>query len=210
MRARTRTWRIGGILLGVSGLLTLLGPQFPPGGPFLRVLIDLAWAAGVLVFAFGLSRTSSVVARRPLGLSALVVVAVLPVAVNAGMNALPTVSTSEQQTYIAVSIGVTYTAVAVSIAAGLIASVQIARLGAVPPKWRWAPMWALIVSVGAATLVQVLWTVLDGLGAAQEVMVLGGLVGTVGSLAPTLGLGIVALLAAADQRPDSVEVYRSA
>lgn len=209
MGRRGITWRVGGILLGVCGLLGLGGAQMLGASLVTQTLIDVLWASGILVFAIGLSRAGSVVARRPLGLAALIVVALLPLVVNLSYTLAPmqVVASDPSTAYAAYAFSLS--ASAVSIAAGIVAATQIARLGAVPARWRWAPMWALAISVGCALLVQAGWTVLGAAGADQGVLVAVGAVGWIGSLAPTLGLGVVALLAAATERPQSVEVFRS-
>lgn len=207
MRARTRTWRTGGILLGVAGVLTLLAGQHALNGFALRVVIDIVWAIGVLAFAVGFSRDASVVGRRPLGMTALIVVAVTPLVSDAVVMALPEVRSPDDPAVVATSV-VSWGGTIVSLAAGLVAAVQIARLGTVPRRWRWMPMWALGVSVGAAALQYATMALLFGAAAGQDVLVAANMIGVLSLLAPTLGLGVVALVAAASERPDSVDVYR--
>ncbi|KTS55851.1 hypothetical protein NS206_14545 [Microbacterium testaceum] len=207
MRARTRTWWTGGILLGVAGVLTLLAGQHALNGFALRVVIDIVWAIGVLAFAVGFSRDASVVGRRPLGMTALIVVAVTPLVSDAVVMALPEVRSPDDPAVVATSV-VSWGGTIVSLAAGLVAAVQIARLGTVPRRWRWMPMWALCVSVGAAALQYATVALLFGAGAGQDVLVAANMIGVLSLLAPTLGLGVVALVAAASERPDSVDVYR--
>lgn len=207
MRARTRTWRTGGILLGVAGVLTLLAGQHALNGFALRVVIDIVWAIGVLAFAVGFSRDASVVGRRPLGMTALIVVAVTPLVSDAVVMALPEVRSPDDPAVVATSV-VSWGGTIVSLAAGLVAAVQIARLGTVPRRWRWMPMWALCVSVGAAALQYATVALLFGAGAGQDVLVAANMIGVLSLLAPTLGLGVVALVAAASERPDSIDVYR--
>ncbi|BAJ73409.1 hypothetical protein MTES_0445 [Microbacterium testaceum StLB037] len=209
MRARTRTWRTGGILLGVAGVLTLLAGQYMVNAFALRLVIDLVWAAGVVVFAVGFSRDASVVARRPLGMTALVIAAATPLVSDGVMTALPDAFSADDPVIAAISV-VSWGGWIVSAAAGLVAAVQIARLGAVPPRWRWMPMWALCLTVGAAAVQYITVSVLFGAGAGQDVLVVANMIGVVSALAPTLGLGVVALVAAASERPDSVDIYRSA
>ncbi|KTS03105.1 hypothetical protein [Microbacterium testaceum] len=207
MRARTRTWRTGGILLGVAGVLTLLAGQHALNGFALRVVIDIVWAIGVLAFAVGFSRDASVVGRRPLGMTSLIVVAVTPLVSDAVVMALPEVRSPDDPAVVATSV-VSWGGTIVSLAAGLVAAVQIARLGTVPRRWRWMPMWALCVSVGAAALQYATVALLFGAGAGQDVLVAANMIGVLSLLAPTLGLGVLALVAAASERPDSVDVYR--
>src|SRR3546814_7432365 len=51
-----------------------------PGAAVASVATDVVYAAAVILLAIGLTREGSVVARRPLGLSALVAVALWPLA----------------------------------------------------------------------------------------------------------------------------------
>jgi hypothetical protein len=210
MGRRSVTWRVGGILLGVCGLLGLGGPRIVGAAAVQQVLIDGVWALGVLVFAIGFSRAGSVVARRPLGVSALVVLALAPLVVNLAYAFAPVLVIATQPSTAWTAFAVGLTASAVSVAAGAVATTQIARLGAVPARWRWAPMWALGISVGSAVLVQGVWVALGAAGADRGLIAAAGAIGWVGALAPTLGLGVVALIAASTDRTDSVEVFRSA
>jgi len=190
-------------------VLTLLAGQYMVNAFVLRLVIDLVWAAGVVVFAVGFSRDASVVARRPLGMTALVIAAVTPLVSDGVAIALPDALSADDPTITAISV-VSWAGWIVSLAAGLVAAVQIARLGAVPRRWRWMPMWALCLTVGAAALQYITVSVLFGAGAGQDVLVVANMIGVVAALAPTLGLGVVALIAAASERPDSIDVYRSA
>lgn len=209
MRARTRTWRIGGILLAVSGVLTLLAGQYMMNPFAARAAIDIAWAAGVMVFTVGFSRSASVVARRPLGMISLAVVAFAPLVAGVVVGLLPEVRAADDPTVVVIS-GISVAESLLVIAAGLVATVQIARLDVVPRRWRRMPLWALCVSVGAAAVQYVLVSLLFSSGAGQDVLVPTTLIGLVSVLAPTLGLGVLALIAAASERPDSVDVYRPA
>lgn len=209
MGKRSVTWRVGGILLGVCGVFGVGGGRMVGSPVVTQILIDVLWALGILVFAFGFGRVGSVVARRPLGLTALTVLALAPLVVNLSYTLAPVQVVSSEPSTVWLAFAVSWTGSAVSIAAGLIAATQIARLGAVPARWRWAPMWALGISVGGAVLVQVAWVALGAAGADQGVILAVGTIGWVSALAPTLGLGVVALLAAATDRAPGVEVFRS-
>jgi len=207
MRARTRTWRVGGILLAVAGVLTLVGGQYVLDPFAMRITVDLFWATGIAVLAWGLSRDASVVARRPLGMTALAVVALTPLVVDTILLVLPDPVSASDPSVAAVS-GLVWTGTFVSTAAAFVAAAQIARLGAVPRRWRWTPMWALGLSLGAAVLQYAVVALLVQTGAGQDALVPTTLLGVVAALVPTLGLGIAALLAAAGERPESVDVYR--
>ncbi|MCT2086392.1 hypothetical protein M3D75_09740 [Microbacterium enclense] len=209
MGKRRTTWRVGGILLAVCGIVRLGAAQMAGSAMATQTLIDVLWGLGILVFAIGLRPEGSVVARRPLGLTALIVVALAPLVVNISYVLAPVQVVSSEPSTAWMAFAVSWTGSAVSIAAGVIAAMQIARLGAVPAQWRWAPLWALAISVGSAVLVQIVWVALGAAGADQSVLVAAGMIGWIGPLAPTLGLGIVALIAAATDRPQSVEIFRS-
>ncbi|MEO2131491.1 MAG: hypothetical protein ABGX78_09710 [Microbacterium sp.] len=75
MRRRNLTWTIGGSALILSGVLVMmreiaLGSSLTPA---LAVIAELTWSVGVTVFAVGRTRYESVVARRPLGLVAILI-----------------------------------------------------------------------------------------------------------------------------------------
>ncbi|MEV8271893.1 hypothetical protein [Microbacterium sp. NPDC077184] len=216
MRQRRRTFMIGGTGLVLCGMLGMLQFSVPGLGPVIGILVDVVFAAAVLLFAIGLSRAASVVARRPLGVAALAVVALLPLLVRAIQPILPTMDAAtfdagldayrEAETILT---AVFFVNLLVSLAAALLASLQIARAAVVPAPWRWAPLWALIVSVVAAVVPQILFAAAGSSGA-QAFAEVALLLGAVGFLARTLGLGILALVLAARLRSDSVDVYRSA
>lgn len=178
---------------GVVGLVSPLSLG-ATGAVFAGILTDAVYAVGVLVFAFGLTRRASVVDRGPLGVTALVVVALVPlsfgIAVSADAARAPALASGE---------------LVIGAAAATIGVVRIARAGVVPYPWRWAPLWALgAYAVGAVVPQLILVVVGTGVPAVIEA---GLLVGTLGWLCATLGLGVCAFLAAAGVRPDAVEVY---
>lgn len=191
MRLVRLTWRIGGVglvLSGVTGMLLYLRLDI---GAVLVVILDGVFAAAVMVFAIGLSKEASVVARRPLGVTALIVVALWPLAVRIVAPFLPRMDSA---TYAAgleayraaedILTAFSLVNLVVLYAAALIGSIQIARAGAVPTLWRWAPLWAVIVSV--AVLV---FRLLSPVAATAGAPILSAL----DLIARTLGLGIVAL-----------------
>jgi hypothetical protein len=200
MRGRRLIWTIGGgglITCGVAGILlsATLGSSLTD---VLAFSVDLLWAAAVLVFTVGTSSQDSVVARRPLGLITLALVAVSPLALRVvGLFQNPADPTPLVPWEVA-----TFAPLALS----LVAVVQIGRAGVVPRQWRWAPAVALGVSVASVALSQVL--MMDQATAAQLVGLASAL-GMIGFLSRTLGLGILALVAVASERPVSVPVYSS-
>ncbi|ANG84126.1 hypothetical protein [Microbacterium aurantiacum] len=216
MRQRRRTFMIGGMGLVLCGVLGMLQYAAPGLGPVVGILVDLVFAAAVLLFAIGSSRAASVVARRPLGVAALTVVAVWPLAIRAVQPLLPIMDAATFDAGLdayrgaeTILTAVFFTNLLVSLVAGLLASVQIARAAVVPAPWNWAPLWAFAVSVVAAVIPQLLFAAAGSSGA-QALAEAAILLGAIGFLARTLGLGILALVLAARFRSDSVDVYRSA
>nr|WP_315267771.1 hypothetical protein [Microbacterium lemovicicum] len=208
MRQGTRTWTIAGtglILCGVVGMMrfTLYGGS---GLAVLTAIADVVWAVAVLLIAIGLSREASVVARRPLGLIALVIVALWPLAATSLGVALSQTDPSGAGAGWQL---LTHASLLVPAAAGLIGGVQIARAGVVPAPWRWAPLWVLAAQAAAWALPQILFV---ALGPDDVPAVAGAFaaIGTLPFLAATVGLGVLALVLAARQRPASVDVFRSA
>ena len=200
MRGRRLTWTIGGVGLigaGVAGMLQSATPGTPLTDT-LALLVDILWAASVLVFAIGSSSHDSVTARRPLGTIALILLALWSPAMRViGLFQDPTNPTPIVPWEVTIL---------VPLALSLVAVVQIARAGVVPRRWRWMPAIALGVQVASVALGQLL--MMDPATAMQTVGLASAL-GMIGFLAGTLGLGIVALLAVASERPASVPVFSS-
>ena len=176
-----------------------------PGGGVLTLVADLLWAAAVLVFAMGASRDASVVARKPLGLAAMAIVALWPlIHTVVGLIAPGPQTLSEANDWLFWW----YLSLVLPVIAGLIAAVQIGRAGTVPRPWNWAPLWVLAGQV-------VLWVVpqVVGIAAPEALLQAPGLLaatGTLGFLAGTLGLGILAVVVAARAPAGTVEIFRSA
>lgn len=200
MRGRRLTWTIGGVGLigaGVAGMLqsATLGSSLTD---VLATTVDILWAASVLVFAIGSASHDSVTARRPLGTIALILLALWSPAMRVvGLFQDPTNPTPIVPWEVTIL---------VPLALSLVAVVQIARAGVVPRRWRWMPAIALGVQVASVALGQLL--MMDRATAMQTVGLASAL-GMIGFLAGTLGLGIVALLAVASERPASVPVFSS-
>ncbi|KAA9111402.1 hypothetical protein [Microbacterium rhizomatis] len=216
MRPVTLTWTIGGTGLVLCGVLGMLQYSLFGAGPVAGIVQDLVFAATVLLFALGLSKEASVVARRPLGVTALAVVALWPLVVLLANPLLPTMDAATfdagLDAYRAAESILTaafYVDILVSIAAALVAAVQIARAGVVPRPWRWAPLWAVIASVAAGVLPQLLFA-FTGPGDTQQLANAAMVIGALGLLVRTLGLGVLALVLAARVPHRTVEVFRSA
>jgi hypothetical protein len=144
-------WIIGGSLLIAFAVLTLAANSMAPiiHLPGWGIGLDVLWAAALLVFALGIRRAGSIVARQPLGVVALVLAAVLPFVSMAFWWVIPPDGMDQPVT---LAIGQTF--IAVSFAALLVATVVIARAGAVPHRVRWVPLIVLLVAAGVQVLAQ--------------------------------------------------------
>lgn len=206
---------IGGIGLVLCGVIGMLQYSVFGIAQVTGILLDAVFAASVLLLAIGLSPQSSVVARRPLGVAALAIVALWPLLVRAVAPLLPTMDAATFEAGLdayryaeSVLTAAFYVNLLVSVAAALLASVQIVRAKAVPVPWNWAPLWALVTWSVAAVVQQFLYTASasSGLqGYAEAAFLLGALP----FLAQTIGLGVVALVLSARVRSDTVNIYRS-
>jgi hypothetical protein len=214
MREQRLTWTIGGIGLVLCGVIGMLQYSVVSLAQASGLLVDVVFAGSVLLFAIGLSRAASVVRRRRLGVGALVVVAVWPLAMRAVEPFLPTMDAATFEAgldaYRAAESAlstVSYVNLLVSIVASVLACVQIARAGVVPMPWNWAPTWALIASVAAGVVPAFLFASASP-GGTQGYAEVAVLIAVLGFLARTLGLGIVALVLSARVRSEGVDVYR--
>ncbi len=200
---------IGGVGLIACGVLGMLRTSLPGGfGPFsawnmMVIVTGVIYAAAVLLFAIGTSAHGSVVARRPLGVVTMAIVAVWPL-VDTAANL---VFSQDESTFGAWTT-YAYVALVVQTGAALVAATQIGRAGVVPAPWCWAPLVILGFQAFAWAVPQIVFVSL-GSDAIANLADLYVLMSTLAGLAGTLGLGILALVLAAQQRPESVEVYRS-
>jgi hypothetical protein len=205
MRSIRTTWTAGGALLVLCGVLVLTAPgALGAAGMGVAIAGDVLYAAAVLVFAIGLSREASVVARRPLGLVAMVVVALWPFAARTLWAVLGAGPVPPDDARLSILFGVD---TVVSLGAALVAAVRIGRTGTVPRPWRWAPVWALGVTVVTAVIPQL--AAVGAPSAGQQLVPLFSVMGVLGLAVRTIGLGILALVLSAQLRPSSVEVLRS-
>lgn len=193
----------GLIFCGVFGMLqaNLLGIT---GTEVIRVVTDLIFAAAILLFAFGLSREASVVGRTPLGVTAMVVVALWPLIKFVVTQSLDSHAPSNDTAWMIYG----YASLLVPAGAGLVAAAQIARTDNVPAPWKWAPLWVLGVYALTRAVPEILFVTIrpEGIQAFADLL---AMLGALASLAGTLGLGILAIALAVRERPGSVEVYRS-
>lgn len=154
-RSRRRTWITGGVLFVASALLELAPPELAFGMSF--GLSTVLFAVGAGVFAIGLGRPGSVTARRPLGTSAVIALAVwqlLSGPLFTAVSAMLLAGSSPMDmsgfgrdlglvTMLTTSMDV------ITLALTIVATVQIARIAVVPRPFNRAPLWALIAVVFA-------------------------------------------------------------
>lgn len=199
---RTWTWAGAGLIVcGLSGMMQNSLPAMP-GTDLLQAFSTVIYAASILLFAFGFSISASVVGREPVGMIAMVVVAIWPLVDFIISRTLPLEPVAGSSGWS----GLEVLSLLIPAAASLVAAVQIGRGRTAPWPWRWAPLWAFAFFALTWAVPQVILVTErpeDIQGFAGLFLMLGGM----GSLAGTLGLGILAIVLAARQRPSSIEIY---
>lgn len=187
----------GGLLIGSVVLPAGLGPGAIVGGELVMWLTRALFAAAMVVFAFGLRGEGSLVARRPVGVIALLVLAFAPplidVIVQQGANALLDGSGSFPQESVGLLQMLASVQAAVWAAAALVAAIEIARARVLPDPWRWAPTWGLAVVVGVYAISQIMGVAAGPVDTASlaSIFAIGGF--TAGILVP-VGLGILVMM----------------
>lgn len=198
VRRPVAAWVWGGGLLVLAAVLPAIGSgggMFGAPQTILAWVQKLAFAASMAVFAFGLRGRGSVVARRPSGVIALLLVGVaLPLldALTSWVFVVDPDAPGSIPDWIGTAQIVTYAGLALWGAAALVATAQIARVDAVPYPWRWAPLAALGVLAVVFLALQVIGTTTAGDGDSGAAAALVGTWGAVTELVP-LALGILAL-----------------
>ncbi|NLP84058.1 hypothetical protein HF576_09365 [Microbacterium sp. CFH 90308] len=197
-------WIIGGSLLIAVGLLPMALQAASVFVPGLDLFGDALWAAALTLFAFGVRGAGSVVARRPLGVTALLLAGFLPLAGTLAWQFVPAGSVTP-----GAAIPITQIQLVLMLAALLTATVQIGRAPVVPPGLRWLPLIAVIVVATAFAGAQIIAMQVPTLG--QQVL---SLFVAVTTLVPALALfavGIAAIVAGVQQPPradpTTVQIY---
>lgn len=200
-----RTWLTGGGGLVACGVIEVLRSSLlgTSGSAVLGVVGDLVFAAAVLLLAVGLSHRASVVARKPVGVVAMSVVALWPL-ISRMLE--PLVMQGLQRATDWNIYG--YLALIVPASAALVAAVEIGRAAVLPSPWHWAPLWVLAFQA-IVWVVPQLTIVAIGPGEVQLYANLFALLGTASFLAGTIGLGVLVLVLATRPHAGSVEVFRS-
>lgn len=193
MGKRQLTWMISGIGLIICGAAAAVRGAFPGLFPsFTLTLVGVgAFAVSLILIGVGLSRDSSVVGRRPLGVVAMLVLAVWPV-FSLFLVPLPAAAPPPGDPLLLVY-GIT--SLLVPLAASAVAALEIARARVVPSPWRWAPSWALAAVVAVNVLAQGLMLV----AGPERVQHFAGLIialETMAFSAAVVGLGVLAIVLA--------------
>lgn len=161
-----------------------------------------AFSAALLVFAFGIRRAGSVTHRRPLGTTAITVLALWTLLSPLLSELLYTPGPDSPALF-----AYGYADALIQALASLIAVAQIGRIGVIPHPWRWAPAWVLAATAVPTLLTQtfVFGDAFRDPGLLSAVVALQGLVHVGG----TILLGVLALvLAERMRRPRTVPVFR--
>ena len=132
-----RAWIVGGVLLIAATVFEVIFWPVAWQIPGYAFVGSLLYAASLLFFAFGIRGSGSVTARRPLGTGALTFLAAWAIVGDVLWSVVPVDLDRGLQLVIGTAGPLLEGAVA------LVAVVQIARAGAVPRPWNWAPTWAL-------------------------------------------------------------------
>lgn len=151
------TWVCGGAALIAAAMLRiaqyrLAGLISVDGLPTIASIGDIVMALGLLVLAVGFRREDSVVGRRPLGVAAVCVFAVLPVLTTLVNSAQPGI---DDAGYNLEAMRAAERAGALTFLANIILGLMSATLSAaavagartVPSPWNWTPFWALALFV---------------------------------------------------------------
>jgi hypothetical protein len=200
------TWFIGGALLLATVIVGVVQPaisQIVFGGSIRTVLFSVA----LLFFAWGIHRSGSVTARRPLGTTALTALAAW-LLLGSVFEGVIAESFSNDPAPGALQV-FSYLDSFVRFALAFVAVMQIARAGVVPAPWNWAPAWV----VGAASASWLVMAIV-AVGASQDYVIFTMLLLSVDGLVRVGGtvlLGVLAIvLADRARRPKTVTAARVA
>lgn len=210
--APMRAWVWGGALLVASVVLqmstwTMLQFGGPTASGVVAWVAQAVFAAALLLFAFGWLGRGSVVARRPLGIAAIVVLAVFPLAeqllwalvlgiLAVAEDALPALGTA---------------VLAAQLIVAIVAVAEIARAGVVPRPWNGAPALGLTLVAGVSALTQMVGVTAAPTGPTGWFGLLIALQQLVGVVVPVL-LGVLAIVLGLRPAPspaprEPVQVY---
>jgi hypothetical protein len=197
VRDARRVWIIGGSLLVAHAAIVLILGAYPIPVTGAAIVLDVIWAAALILFAFGFRRAGSVVARQPLGIVALLVAGLQPLFAAAAWRIVPTaVDSFDAQLNLMLGQGLAV----VMLVALVTAAVVIGRAGGVPHGIRWVPLIVVAVGVGAEVLTQAV--IASSVGNVVRLDITALIFGT--HILQELGvllLGILAIVFAPRERP---------
>jgi hypothetical protein len=182
VRVHRPTWLWAGALLAGSVVPSLLG-GVAAGQLWAALARDILFFAAMLLFALG---RDSVTARRPLGTIALIVFGAFQLAFDVLWLFVAPGGPEG-------SLGRVFFPVLVAwpyayLAAGILATVQIARAGVLLGRWRWVPLAALCVAVGWQIVLMAALSLEPA--SVQLVVALTGL----GNIVACVGAGVAAIV----------------
>lgn len=179
-RARRRTWVIGGALLVLSGVVSLVA-RGPLGWMYSGK--DWLWGIGALVLVIGLGRAGSITRRRPFAtiVTILQIAVASPAASSYLSTRLPDLPPSTNAAEDAWS-ALFFPYYVLVFVLTVTAAIAIGIAGAAPKPWSWAPFWVLIATIG-------FWSVVAGGGHG-----LGGFTVVYLPAVSTVFLGILAIV----------------
>jgi hypothetical protein len=196
-------WRIGGTLFLACAAVNVVQP-FLAGSPALAVAL---WAgtglfvAALIAFALGVRGSGSVVARRPLGVVAMLVLAGVMI-----LDGVVSVVVPFSMDLVDFFMTWNHVVLAIELGAAIVSVIVIARAGVVRRPWRWVPLWAL-VAVAAPQLI--LLAVVASPGADVQAMA-GPMYGfsQLVNIAVPLTLALGAMFLSLDRpEPRTVQIY---
>ena len=154
IRPATLAWLWGGGAILVSGLMRVL--QALPitavigSGP-VTLMAAGSFALGLVVLALGIRRQGSIVGRHRTGMIALFVLAGLNVIQGIIIESFAAVPAGMRGAVVAVS----DLLIVIALGAAIVASMVIARAGAVRGILRWVPLLALVIAVALQVTIRV-------------------------------------------------------
>ncbi|GAA5205544.1 hypothetical protein [Microbacterium kyungheense] len=190
------TWLVGGsLLIARAALVLLANGNAALSFPGMGFVLDGLWAAALVVFAFGVRGQGSVVARRPLGVVALVVAAAMPLLSDIWWAVFPIAVWDGAVAFVAPN-----ATTVLLLGALIVATVVIGRAGAVPHRARWVPLIVLAVAAGAQIVVSIIGVSLRGNFVGAEFIAATFFASALGTLGVLL-LGILAIVSAPREAP---------
>ncbi|HYI32858.1 MAG TPA: hypothetical protein VEX88_05290 [Glaciibacter sp.] len=186
-----RAWFVGGALLLATVPLGVATHSTGAAIVGANTITTVLFSASLLVFAFGIRGSGSITARRPLGTTALAVLAIWALLGWVLTDVVGASAPYDERSAAMLMFG--YVDTFVELAVALVAVVQIARAGVVPSPWNWAPAWALL----AMTVPWLVWQIIAA-GATQEtastaIFFISGVGGFV-DVGSTIFLGVLAIV----------------